>query len=834
MFRCFLFFSTVWVIVVARNSDTSYGSLSHSDAKTALGVADCYEHQAPAPCHAWVRMSKHECKSVRLPAGTACGSNDDNDVGNGICTSTGQCLDYGRRGPYSVGYRTEVLVDTSRYLNGTVNPGHASPTRPLFLRIWYPANPAQATGTPARYDFGNDVSTLPYPNVPSAPSNVSLYMDGVYANIDAVGGPWPVAFLSHGTGGEVQELMPFGPHLASWGYVVVGEEFTCNNGYGPSGGGAAGCTTAIPGLPSGVASELSGVRYDDAVFVLNTMQARAGTDATNLPFAHADASRTAVVGHSLGTAVALTLACGGPFLALQFPALTRIPVRDVRVRAIYLIDSFVSVYNPAVVAFNFSKCEGAVFHFGSGIGLGSFDNGIMQQIAASADASDVFYFDVPSLSHLMSPGDGCQRWRAYAPVMQYGTPTTQDRSRCSGRGVEIAGFCDSSPMTSGNTDPTVTFCWASNVAAYTPYFTQAMRGMPLTAEEQVDDVQVARHTFATAFLDRYVAPSSAAVQAAADAVLTTSYAAEHFAFGTMHVQDSAPRVANPVDFPTNSSVRFTRASSTLFGPPNQLQGGYSVQYFASSSLSGAPQLQTPFGTRSISTFTTCAGTTNRFNLTMTGGFPLPDGQLNGPTVGVIGVYAMGFLVAGPFQYNSNFVCPSAASVASWAGHSGNYRIMPYAAPLNQIVVDSTSGVWVNNLADRFVVTWVNVRNQADNSTTPNTFQCTLWADGTIEFFYASVSVASPTAYGIPYAAEVGVGNGRVRSGEGSDHVVDFSTFSSTPSTPLDIGAIHESFSTQYPYVLPVPVIASSDFAAADVSAHYDAVAASSASTVDDV
>jgi len=152
----------------------------------------------------------------------------------------------------SVAEDERVLVDTTRSTppDGAY-PG--SPERTLRTRLWYP------TGT-----CGVGDSCAPY----------------------------PLVLLAHGFGGRPESYDAFARTVAAAGYVVAAPAFPLTNGDGPSGGN---------GLVDAVNQPA------DLVFVAAEVVAASAQGSDSL-FGLVDPAATAVIGHSLGGATALTLA----------------------------------------------------------------------------------------------------------------------------------------------------------------------------------------------------------------------------------------------------------------------------------------------------------------------------------------------------------------------------------------------------------------------------------------------------------------------------------------------------------------------------------------------
>lgn len=118
-------------------------------------------------------------------------------------------------GPYGVGRRTLVLVDSSRREVATAEPDDR---RQIAINIWYPIAKTNATGSPYM------------PNVDKYRGVVSDESVARWANlvspviIDAPAAPrtFPVLLFSHGWGGRSASSSIWLSAMASRGFVVVG------------------------------------------------------------------------------------------------------------------------------------------------------------------------------------------------------------------------------------------------------------------------------------------------------------------------------------------------------------------------------------------------------------------------------------------------------------------------------------------------------------------------------------------------------------------------------------------------------------------------------------
>jgi predicted dienelactone hydrolase len=120
-------------------------------------------------------------------------------AGAAPCTGSVTSADFEAPGPYPVGVRTFVFVDTTRPTapNGAF-PG--APDRTLVTEVWYPA----VTAT-------RDAPT------------------------DMTGAPYPVVVHSHGFLDSRAGESNFTRHLASRGYIVASTDYPLSNGAAPGG-----------------------------------------------------------------------------------------------------------------------------------------------------------------------------------------------------------------------------------------------------------------------------------------------------------------------------------------------------------------------------------------------------------------------------------------------------------------------------------------------------------------------------------------------------------------------------------------------------------------------
>ena len=167
-------------------------------------------------------------------------------------------------GPYSVGRRTEKVVDPERS------------DRSLTVEVWYPS---EAAAEPTPYDviagvgFDSDLSTLDVP-----PSKE---------------GPFPLVVFSHGSGGLRQQSASIVETVASHGFVVVAPDHAGNTAIDQLAGTSTG------------PDETARNRVLDTHFMIDEVEN--GELAADLG---ADLEHVAVMGHSFGGFTALAMAGG--------------------------------------------------------------------------------------------------------------------------------------------------------------------------------------------------------------------------------------------------------------------------------------------------------------------------------------------------------------------------------------------------------------------------------------------------------------------------------------------------------------------------------------------
>ena len=186
-------------------------------------------------------------------------------------------------GASAVGVHTLEVLHRDQVDILNVKPGGALPRydRPLKLEVWYPA---ETTGQGTEYRvFLRDGKTevgITGRAVRDAPAKVQ-------------GGPYPLVVISHGYPGNRFLMAHLGENLASKGYVVVSIDHT-DSTYNDR--GALGSTLVN--------------RPIDQAFVIDEIARMAG-ESGNVLSGLVDASRTGVIGYSMGGYGAMITAGAG-------------------------------------------------------------------------------------------------------------------------------------------------------------------------------------------------------------------------------------------------------------------------------------------------------------------------------------------------------------------------------------------------------------------------------------------------------------------------------------------------------------------------------------------
>ena len=205
-------------------------------------------------------------------------------------------------GPHTIGVRQLELVNPGQIDIVQIDPSQAAPDplprydRPLTLEIWYPSSP-YATGSRVLRAFMRDAKT-----------ELDLYGKAVQWAAPAKNEKnFPLVIISHGYPGNRFLLSHLAENLASKGYVVASIDHT-DSTYRTQ---AAFGSTLVN-------------RSIDQMFVLNEM-ARLSADESHFLHEMVDASRTAIVGYSMGgygavissgagvTQTSIEFPWGGPF-----------------------------------------------------------------------------------------------------------------------------------------------------------------------------------------------------------------------------------------------------------------------------------------------------------------------------------------------------------------------------------------------------------------------------------------------------------------------------------------------------------------------------------------
>ena len=177
-------------------------------------------------------------------------------------------------GPHAVGVRTLTLTDRGRpdILRTTAGAPVARYDRPLTLEVWYPARPAPPSATGTAY------------RTTAIDTSIAVTLYGRALRDAAAGtGPFPLVVVSHGYPGNRLLMSHLGENLASKGFVVASIDHT-DSTYADR---------------QAFASTLYN-RSLDQLFVVAEM-ARRGAAGSGSPLAGlVDATRTGIVGYSMG------------------------------------------------------------------------------------------------------------------------------------------------------------------------------------------------------------------------------------------------------------------------------------------------------------------------------------------------------------------------------------------------------------------------------------------------------------------------------------------------------------------------------------------------------
>ena len=184
-----------------------------------------------------------------------------------------ECAAYGNM---PIGVRTITAIDRDRVdvLNTKDGAPAARRDRTLTIEVWYPAARAAGTASGAEYRTVSRDPTRP------AALHGKAARD---AAPDAAAGRYPLVILSHGYPGNRYLLSHLGENLASKGFVVASIDHA---------------ESTYDDL-KGFASTLYNRPYDQ-LFVLNEMDRLSGPESGSFLSGLADASRTAIVGYSMG------------------------------------------------------------------------------------------------------------------------------------------------------------------------------------------------------------------------------------------------------------------------------------------------------------------------------------------------------------------------------------------------------------------------------------------------------------------------------------------------------------------------------------------------------
>lgn len=217
-------------------------------------------------------MVRRSCLVILVLFAAVCASAQTNRID----VVTPMAPELAARGTTAVGVRTISATDRGRADVLNTKPGApvARRDRTLTIEIWYPAL------VETKQAVGCDYHTVA--RDPSRPT--TLHGAAVRdAKPDGTGGPYPLVILSHGYPGNRYLLAHLGEHLASRGFVVASIDHPDS--------------TYEDQKP--FASTLYNRPYDQ-LFVLDEMARLARADSGSFLAGVVDASRTAIVGYSMG------------------------------------------------------------------------------------------------------------------------------------------------------------------------------------------------------------------------------------------------------------------------------------------------------------------------------------------------------------------------------------------------------------------------------------------------------------------------------------------------------------------------------------------------------
>ncbi len=304
-------------------------------------------------------------------------------------------------GPYAIGHTSYMLTN--------VEAGN----RPVFLSLWYPADPNAISQSNAPAEYLTD----PYTGTTNMPATHSgdweaIGYDPAFENVKpSKDGPFPLLVVSPGRTGDYWQLTFLGTRIASHGYVVGAlEHWTdCQWSWGPCEGVIANAV----------------YRPRDISFAItqleNMSQQRGG------PLYHLiDHNRIVAGGYSLGGYAAYALAAGDKlvcdslwagtvgFDTFPYPPETCVPTAvDPRIKATITLDGaawFLHYRELSNIGVPTLIIGEGVDAFGAGWGPDLRDTNARAH--AAIDRSDSYRVDVDGTNHA-SFGDQCDAMRVW-------------------------------------------------------------------------------------------------------------------------------------------------------------------------------------------------------------------------------------------------------------------------------------------------------------------------------------------------------------------------------------------------------------------------------------
>jgi dienelactone hydrolase len=223
----------------------------------------------------------------------ACGTDGQTD--GAATTTTVPLADqpaYEEPGPYVVG-------TTTLDLGGRV------------VEVWYPADPGAEAG--AAKDVFEIRDLLPEALKSLVPDELNpRYETAAYLDIPASDdGPFPLVIFAHGFGAYPTEYQFLLTHLASWGFVVAGPDFTERSLLAAFTGAVSTTTTTDDEAARRLAQQRLA---DEAAIMTGTRELLAAENAEpgGLLEGRIDTTRVGVAGHSAGVASAVAAADTDP------------------------------------------------------------------------------------------------------------------------------------------------------------------------------------------------------------------------------------------------------------------------------------------------------------------------------------------------------------------------------------------------------------------------------------------------------------------------------------------------------------------------------------------